>query len=244
VALGFLRASNQYLTCASGLRVTDYPFSMGMWTRPNSADGITSAFFTMSDTGTTNNYLEGRINTSEVQGVAATAGGAAATANVATAGTALWTFNLFRMISSTERRIHCITNGLSTSDIRSNVSTTARAPTGMDTISIGGLVTSGGLEDGWDGDLAEYWLATGDVIPAGVVPLRAALNALAYGGPWAHSGVASRLIEYRSFREGLFSKGDVIAHNFTAVNAPKASAHPPLPYWYRRPGQVKTQLVI
>jgi hypothetical protein len=210
-----------------------------MWCYLASA-GNNQYVWNLADTGTTNHYMGMRTNTSEIPGCATAAGGTDATAISTVAVVGVWSFWLSRYISTTERRMHVVSSNL----IESSASTVSRAPTSLDALTIGARQNSGAVADPWDGPLAEYWLAQGDVFGAGVVPTIAELVAVAYGGPFAHPAINSRLLEYRSFREGLYSRGDIVRHNWSTVNGPLVGPHPPLPYWYERPGQVRELLVV
>lgn len=245
MGLLFTAASSQYLVC-SNPGVTDYPFSVGMWLRLTAAGSVTRTLFGLSDTGTTNNLLQVRMSTTEILNVVATAGGTENTAGTSNAITGLWAFCVTRCLSSTLRRIHIFVPGFD--PITANgTSTTARAPTGMDTITLGARSISSGVDDFWDGIIAEYWLARGDIQgDSGSAPPAALMTTLALNGPFAMGHI--NVVDYLSLRSGFPVPGDeawsALGHKWSAVGGPRAAWHPPLSPGYMRPGQTKRLLLV
>jgi hypothetical protein len=255
VAIYFTGASSQYLRNASPI-LTDYPFSVGLWVNLAAVGAVGRVLFSLTDTGSTNNYVKLQMSAGELVQQSAAAGG---TANIqtATAGTQLsvgtWAFVVLRAIASTERRTS-IFQPSEDLPVHHISTTAARAPTGMDTMLIGAHETSGGIEEPWDGGVAEFWLARGDVGSSGADLPSALLLQLALGGPFSVPHVRRRVVDYRSFHSGVaggrsdkigwvdgFGKRQVWA----VGNGPlRLAPHVPLPYWYERPGQTQRPLVI
>lgn len=231
MALLFTAASSQYLTCAAPT-ITDYPFSVGMWVRLTAAADAQRTLFALSDTGSTGNYLALGMTTAEAAQVAAAAGGGQTNANIGTLVAGVWAFILTRFVSATDRRASVVdaTSSVTTS------SSTSRAPTGMDMVTFGALKTSSAAAQFWDGAIAEAWIADGDVYPSeGQNTTRHAVLDLAYRGPFANPFLRDRVIEYRSFLQGIVSPGDLTRMQFTEVNGPiPVTDHPPLLPGYRR----------
>jgi hypothetical protein len=238
------------------LATTGYPFSLGMWVNLTAVGASARMLWSISDTGTTNNYLGVRMNSTEQIAIVARGGG---TENVSTAVTPIltagtWAYFVGRFISATNRVIHALGPG----GFSSAQTTTNRAPTGLDFMSIGCLNTSGGFSELWDGMIAEYWLANADCFPTdnatGLDPL---VHKLAYGGPLAFPGLSSKLIEYRSFRRGPglwvednadmgeFFRGDGIGF-WSSQNGIQSgpAPHPPLPYWYKRKTDISRLVMV
>lgn len=248
----FTAASTQYLI-NSAPTVLDYPFTVGMWANLAAAGTVNRTLFALSDTGTTNNYLLVRMNTLEQFQTVAAAGGtenASGSSFNAVAGT--WNFLLARFISSTNRRFIALNNA---GVVASGNTSTARAPIGMDTITLGATSTSAGISDPWDGLIGEYWLANSDVYSDSAAVVDAnLLRQLAYAGPFSMPQITSNLVEYHSFRKGVTSDafnneedflsgigaGEVLAN----TNGVSIGHHPPLPYWYEKPGQRRSVLMI
>ena len=233
------------MTCAAPL-VLDYPFTVGLIAKLTAVGSVSRVLWGLTDTGTADNYLLIRMPNTEAPAVVAAAGGtdnSTTAAGTMTAGA--WMFILGRFVSSTERKIN--TYSFSNGAIATGVTTTARAPTGMDTITLGALSTSGGISLPWDGAIAEYWLANADVGSPGVSIPNQDVHALALKGPFAFSHIVKNLVEYRSFRKSLLSTSDDPSetyyggwgrHTWTETNGVTISPHPPLPYYYRKPRQI------
>ncbi len=232
MALLFTAASSQYLECTSP-PITDYPWSCGMWVRLTAVGSSVRTWCALSDTGTTNNYLDWRMNATEEAEMGASAG---ATENAGASGTLVagrWAFVVARLQTTASRRRAILMANGSTD---SNTSTATRAPSGMDTLTIGALKTSGGASQFWDGAVAEFWLAKGDCFAStSTNPTREMMFALAYRGPFAFPYLRGNLLEYRSFRQGIVSPGDRARMKLDAVNGPlRLTDHPPLAPGYRR----------
>lgn len=245
----FTAASTQYLI-NSAPAVLDYPISVGMWINLAAVGASARTLWALSDTGTTNNYLMLRMTAGELISAVARAGGTESAASVATAITAgSWCFAVGKFLSSTERRSAVLhANGL----VEFGSSAAARVPTGMDTMTIGALSTSGGITEPWDGLIGEYWLLNADATVAPAAGWNAdSIFQLAYGGPFSNPRLADKIIEYRSFRKYPSSEGDEIGEvyhgmdrqTWTNTNGVTISHHPPLPYWYEKPGQHRRLLV-
>lgn len=250
MAVNFEAASSQYLVngTTSGLPTTGYPFAVGMWAKLTAADVVTRTLWGLSDTGSASNYLIVRMTTTELIGCTAAAGGAESNNVLATACPAGgWVFIVARFISSTSRWISGLfPNGV----VNHTQGVTARAPTGLDTITIGATNTSSGISSPWDGGMAEYWLSKADVQADGAQLQESLLRRLAYGGPFSVPHIAKDIIEYRSFR--VNPSGDGVGEVFhglagrqtwSNVNGVTTGPHPPLPYWYRKPDDSTRMLV-
>ncbi len=241
-------ASTQYLTCTNPA-ITDYPFTVGAWVKLSAINTVLRTIWGLTDTGTTNHLFLLRMSATEIVTNVAQAGGTTDACTGANISGLQWAFHVSRYLSSTQRRITSFVPGLA--PITASDSTaTARAPTGIDTMTIGAHVISSGVTNPWDGLIAEYWLARGDVFSDALDPSAAFMQALALGGPFSMPHI--KVVDYMSFRKGFpaggvgdYYNGGGARHVWTAVNGPVlVGAHPPLPYWYKRPDQVKTQLVI
>ena len=103
-----------------------------------------------------------------------------------------------------------------------------------------------------NGRIAEFWYADADIYPDGAVNLPDAyIRQLAFGGPFSIPSVAKSVVEYRSFRaHTLTGEGQDVyfgptgVKSWADVNGASVGAHPPLPYWYQKPGQRKRQLIV
>jgi hypothetical protein len=248
-------ASTQYLRNAAPA-ITDYPFSVGMWFWIASSSASARVLFTLTDTGSTTNYIS--IKTQAAELVQQSANDGTSNTQTATSGSNLevgeWTYIVSRFIATNERRSSIWNPAAATIPILNmGGSVTAKTPTGMDTMLIGAGELSTGVEEPWDGAVAEFWLADGDVGNAGAHIDQAALVQLALGGPFAMPSIASKVVDYRSFIDGVRSPCDNMGTNgafgrrqtWTPNGGTlRLSPHPPLPYWYVRPGQTTRSLVI
>lgn len=246
----WLDGSTQYVTQALP-PVLDYPFCVGISFNLAAAANSTRAVFSLSDTGSLTNYLQFRMSTTEIMRSVAEDGtgetaGAATTALVA----GQWNFTLLRLLSANDRRFRPLYgNGFSGENGSSAIS---RTPTGLDTITLGALQTSGGASQFWHGGIGEYWILDGDVWPTGGDAGNDFMRALRLLGPFGIPHIARRILEYRSFRTSINGGGPGNVY-FGSKGMPGAwvetggvtiGPHPPLPYWYAKPSQTKQQLVI
>jgi hypothetical protein len=247
----FAAASSQYLSLAAP-PISNFPFTVLMWINLAAVGASARTLFAYSDTATTNNYVNVRMTAAELISIVARGGGTENAASISTAISAgAWVFVVARFINTSNRQLSVLhANGL----IETALTTTARAPAGVDTVTIGGLLTSGGLTEPWDGMIAEYTLIRHGVgIDDAVALPEPMVRQLAYGGPFSLPHIRDTILEHRSFRVHPASEADnssevffekfgrlVWVNNAGVTTGP----HPPLPYWYVRPSQVKTQLVI
>ena len=221
MALRFDAASTQYLESTAPV-VLGYPFSVGMWIRLAAGGTVTRTLLGLSDTGTTNHFFDFRMSATEFVGGTAAAGGGVIGSNA----TGLlvpgeWAHVVCRYISSTNRRYTTTQK----TGVGTGSGTSAVSPTGIDTLTIGALKTSAGASQPWDGDIAEYWIMSGDCYGTAAADITSDFAmALAYRGPKA---VLRGPFEYRSFRRGIVSPGDVVRSNLAPVNGPLlVSDHP------------------
>jgi hypothetical protein len=214
-----------------------------MWIKLTASGSVARQVFSLSNTGATDHYLVVRMNTSEILQHIAIAGASNAQVSSTAVITGLWAYFVARFVSATQRRMHVYVPGHSTFAVDTATNTTSRTPTGLNAITLGAMNLSSGLADFWDGILAEWWMCRGDITSDSLDMTQGELHALAYGGPFNHPRVAGALVDYKSMRQGWQSEIPT-PHVWTAVGPPGVAAHPPLPYWYARPDQVQTELVI
>jgi hypothetical protein len=233
------------------LPTTGYPFTVGMWFTTGLTDANARTLFSFSNTAATNQYLLVRKTATNTMQICARGGGSevvTATSGALTAN--VWNYMIARFFSATARYLHLL-NPIGIASI-SNVTSTP--VTGLNFLAISSYTTSGGTLEVWDGKVAEYWLIGDDCFPGlTTTAVDALVHKLAYGGPFAYPLVASKLLDYRSFRlgpgawgmEDQAQQGDYyrdIALGLSAGNGwnclnsvPVGPAdHPPLPTWYQR----------
>ncbi len=238
----FNSASTTYLVNAATTLTGPFPFSLGLWVQPTTT-GATKTFWSLCDTAATGNRIALSQSTANAWVLSTVEAGVGANNTNGTVVAGLWTFIILRMISATNRRIAIINDqGVS-----------SKAPAGLDSMSLG-VRKDDTLVNYFDGGVAEFWYTNTDIQEDGGVLSEATFRQLAYGGPFSIPSVASTIVEYHSFKKDLGSDqftneddflsnlvaGEVLANNGGVILGP----HPPLPYWYVRPGQVKRQLVI
>lgn len=249
MAAQFLAASSQYLRNAAA-PVTTYPFSVGMWVYPTTTGGV-KTFWGLSDTGAVSQYFELRqsaINEWEIASVQSasigTGRGGAVTANQ-------WAYVVARFLSATNRLMGILQFDGSVVNLSNGTSST---PTGIDTVTIGARFTSAGVVNPFSGMVGEYWLSNKDIQADGAALNSDTLRQLAYGGPFSIPHVAQNLIEYRALWTALDSTSDNAeevyfgqlggAQTWAAVASPALGQHPPLPYWYKKPGQNQQIMLV
>jgi hypothetical protein len=242
VATQFVAASSTYLINQTA-RITTEPFTVGIWVYPTST-ATNQRYWSLADTGAANIGWCMDIQTDATWRFWANAVGAISSIAVAGAVTVnKWHFLLARAISSTNRRLAVLQPDGATAH---GQNTATESPASADTIGLGAFVDSAAGQY-LDGSLAEFWYTDTDIQPDGEQLQDALLRQLAYGGPFSVPHIVKNIVEYRSLRLTPSSRGDnggdVYYGKFGVqtwgnVNAANMGPHPPLPYWYVKPGQV------
>lgn len=229
---------------ASSVLITAFPFTVGFWTEPSSfGAGTGGAWALFNQAGGTSDNLQIRLqNGGATWDLVST--DAAATADTNSAGVPVqdaWSFILARIISTSSRQFAVLNPDGSVSTATGTI-TVATDPTVFDNHQLGNTTNvffyAGGA-------FAEFWYTLTDVQPDGGVTQDALIRQLAYGGPFSVPSIGPSVVQYRSFRETASdSAGEAderydapIAQGvlWNANGAPIIGAHPPLPYWYKRP---------
>lgn len=247
MGLLFASASSQYLTLVPSPPVTAVPFTIAAWMRPTTVAGPNAEYcIGMSNSGSDNSfhYIIRRADTgagfkwaaySEDTGALS---GISAKAGTPTAGQ--WDFVVGRFVGSSSRWCDVLAG---TGGTDHGQSTTTNTPAGINNQSLGSILfLTGGAQAFFDGNVAEFWMTDSDVQGEDAALSDSLLRQLAYGGPFSVPHVASRLVMYRSFRDGVTGSNLTSAYakrygdmQWSATNSPIVSIHPPLPYWYARP---------
>jgi len=248
MAAFFASASSQKLL-NSVAPVTGPPFSVGFWAYPTTT-GTTRYLWSLSDTAGTINYYTiaqsasndwNVLQTDDASPTGGTAGVSAVTANQ-------WVYIVARYISGTNRRMAV---KLHTGEIVHAAGAINDNPTGIDVMAFGCLNHSAPTGF-FDGGIAEFWMTNSDIQADGAQLLDSTVRQLAYGGPFSVPHIAKNIIEYRSFRKYPSSEGDdpsevfhgVARQTWTNTNGVTIGPHPPLPYWYVKPGQTARILTV
>lgn len=237
----FTNASSTRLVSSPAI-VTAAPFTIGLWVRPNNV-ALNGTVWSLGDTASANNSWLLAQSTSVSFNFSATAGGVPATAtSTLTIANNVWYFIVAREIAAANRRL--VVLPLSGPPVPA-VNTTSRLPAGIDLSSLGSseLLTPGSF---FDGTIAEYWITDTDIQPDGLQLSDQTLRQLARSGPFSIPHIGSRVLEYRSLRNGLASNEDSAPDYFYGskgrqswvnTNGVIRGSHPPLNEGiYRRPG--------
>lgn len=225
------------------LPATGYPFTVGCWARLP-AFTVQHTLWCLSDTGTTNNTIRALQSGATNMRLAVAAGGVENNVTATGQSTAGgWYFWLCRLITSANRWITILNPNGSVASIQG---TTARAPVGIDTMTIGALNTSGGASEGLIGGLGEFWYTNNDAFQGAAAVDVNRVYQLAYSGPFAVADVAANLVEYRSLRGNFMGiAGETWGGGGWAAPVPPLNGeNPPLPYSYVRPGDMQRKLII
>lgn len=230
----FTAASIQSVICSEP-KLTTRPFTIACWY--NAPIGGEQVLTVVRDTAATQRGWEFYCHSDDIT-TRLTWWTGTATQGTATATSTRgeWNFAVARLIGQSSKRIANLYPG----GISHGNSTTSTSPVALNTVEIGGW-------DGvvnFDGVIAEWWMADIDVQPDGGQMSDNLLRQLAYKGPFSVPHVASAVVEYRSFWQGIGSNEDRAGHVyqkggrrlFTAVNGPTIGEHPPLAPDYVRPG--------
>lgn len=242
-------AFTQYILNSSA-PVTAAPFSVGMWAMA-AATGATRTFWFLGSSAAASNR-DGfilRQNSTNVWHLAVSNSAAQTSVAAGTVTASQWFYFVARCISATNYRIAVLQPDGSTSHAQG---TTSRVPASVDRQAIG-IQAVATPTQAFNGQVAEYWFANGDIQEDGAQLSDDTLRQLAYGGPFSLPHIVSSLVEYRSFRNYPSTEGDESGEVYAGyagrqawvnTNGATISHHPPLPYWYEKPGQRRTTLII
>ena len=244
----FFNGTSQYLICQNPV-ITAHPFTVGMWINLQAAGTVQRSLFCLSDTAVTNHYYLLRMTTAETVSIVANAGG---TETIATATNPIvagnWAFVIARFVSNAQRRISVVRMG---SPVLNNSSSSgvSTAVLNADTITIGCLYTSAGASEFWNGSIAEFWLAQGDISSsADNVNVHTVMD-YALRGPFNRGNVS--VVDYMSLRRGFpngegfdFHRAGATYPLWSAIGGPTLVSHTPLPADYRKPVKPLQPMVI
>lgn len=221
--------------------VTGPPFTVGMWVYPESVAAV-QTFWALTDTNASGHEFELRMATTPVFQFYCWAGGSEAGAQTGTFTLNAWHYVVARAISTTNRRLSTL---LSDGTMGHAQSTTSVSPSSIDCVSLGIRHNTAPVLP-FTGRIAEYWMADFDIQEDGAQLQNSTLRQLAYGGPFSLPHIANRLVDYRSFEKATTAPG--YAESFIGSKGVQKwtdnstsgtvgiAPHPPLPYWYNRPG--------
>lgn len=239
MAVQFVAASSQRIVNAAP-PITTVPFTVGMLVLPTTG-ADQSNYFSLTDTaGDVHYFAIGQVFASFV--IAIRAGGSLATSAIATLSPNQWHFLVGRFISSTNRRFSVLFPDGSISHAQN---TSSNSPSGIDAMSLG-CNASATPFNFMTGSIGEFWITNTDIQDDGTQLNDDLIRQLAYGGPFSVPHIASNVIDYRSLRKHPTSDGDELGEvydgafgrqTWTNTGGATIGPHPPLPYWYRKPGQ-------
>ena len=207
MSASFIATNSSYLAVASPL-ISTTPFTVGMWVNFSVEDALNRTIFSLSDSGTSTNFL--RLIMTEFERFAIGAN-AAGTEQIGTASLTIipaqWHFILGRFITAANRRLEIL---YSDGRVENIVNSVTVSPTGLDNMTVGALSTSVGItiEGSWDGKISEFWYTNSDVRLVGTAIPKNELIKFAFDGPFGFPHIANKIIEYRSFRKTLVSDQD------------------------------------
>ncbi len=246
MAAFFASASSQKLL-NSVAPITAIPFTVGIWVFPTTA-GTNRAFWSLADTGTTNNFFSIEETAVSTWSLSCAAGGSSAVmTSLGTVTANQWAFIIARAIGAANRRLSVLQFDGS---IGAGQETTSLTPAGIDALALGCRNVST-PSTFMDGSVANYWLTNTDIQLDGGALDATLLRQLAFGGPFSVPSVARDLIEYRSLRKSTIKDqiGEVYYSQFgvqtwTDTGGVILAADPLIPYWYRRPTDISRGVMI
>lgn len=252
----FFRGSDGDVPVTTSMLVTAAPFTVAMWIRPTDTSGEDRFFWALRNSAEFDlEQFSLGISNSETWRLQVV-GDSEEESGLADFGSASlnqWHFVLGRFISSTNCRASVLEydGTISHAQVTDGI-----VPSGINEECLGGLPVGGAGDQCLEGCIAEYWITNADIQPGGGQLQETLLRRLAHGGPFSVPHIAKDILEYRSFR-GWTSQTRLItgglADNYwgraprtwlTDSSFPPGGENPPLPYWYRRPGQRKRALLI
>ena len=159
---------------------------------------------------------------------------------VSTISTGAWHYVLARNLTTTNRRISMLRP---TGAVAHNQNTASVSPVALTKVGLGHFNRLANT-DFYDGVIAEFFFATGDIDPdgsGGQLPDEFVRD-LAYYGPWSMPNIVPLIEEYRSLRLGGPSREDKFGEVYqrggirpwTLVATPTLADHPPLMTPYPR----------
>lgn len=242
MAASFVAASVQSLNYTPSL-ITGAPFSVGFWFNVASVTP-TAGIWALADTGGSGDHFELYHEGSALASYTNNNRLAFATALTANA----WVYFVWRVISATNRRM----SALFPAGVYEHVQATGSlTPGSIDSMKIGGALSSGGFDLG--GRVAEFWYTNADIQADGAALFNSTLRQLAYEGPFRMMNLMGSHFHYRSFRRGLASDQDGLGDVFTKgavpptwtnTNATTIGPHVPLPQSYFRPDGAMTRALV
>jgi hypothetical protein len=241
----FTSASSQRLVNSAPPLIT-YPFTVGLWVF--TPTGATFTPWSLAAVANTTHFfsLSWTTGAPGVTSINAAAGGATAAGSTSTPQipTSRWVFMIGRFINATNRRLaFMITGSLNVPLINHGSNVTSTSPV-VDTGYIG---CRGGSTPSLfhNGLVAEYWMTDTDIQPDGLQLSNETVRHLARRGPFSLPHIASRVIDYRSFRTAVSSNEDCAPDYFVGskgrqnwVNVNGVIRGVDMPYGenYQRPG--------
>lgn len=248
MSIQFAKASSQKII-NTATPITAVPFTVGFWFR-FTVLGAVETPWGIFDTASGNNYFELYKDGSNKMRFSTAAGGTAAAATSAVnIVAASWTYIVLRGISATNRRMAILHPTGATEHLQN---TTSRTPSSLDTHALG-CENYNSPDSFFGGNVAEFWLAKADIQADGAALQDWMLRQLAYGGPFSVPHLAASIVDYQSFRQGISSDRDSYGEIYsgsagrqiwTPTNTPTMGPHPPLPYWYVKPGRAPRAVLV
>jgi hypothetical protein len=242
MSVKFATSGTDHLVLNRTFPVSGMPITMGAWVRPTTVNTAVSEYVIgLSNSGSDNQYciLMRRLDSGAGVKWAAyaedTPSFAAVSGKAGTPTAGRWDFVVVRFPGPVAPRVAVLQgDGL----FDHGQGTTTHAPTGLNDLRIGSCTfVTGGPVNGFDGSVAEYWIADSDIQDDNGQLSNTLLYQLAYGGPFSVEHVAARLVDYRSFRSGLRADtpGEVFAGRYGGMpwgiggGSPGLYAQPPIP---------------
>lgn len=236
--------TTQYLKYVTFPPVT-VGFTVGIWSRLPGGGAIARGLFSFANQALPDHYMSVYLSSAEQISIGGDGGvGGVAVAVTTSPGLPAWVFVVGRFISTTSRRISMLT---SKGVFGTNSTTATLNPSGMDAMTLSGLVRSSGVTRFNNGAIAEFWMVSGDVGRSTGSDLTISeMSHLAYNGPFNNTLIRrDRILEYKGFRASPTGEGgagdEYISGKYKLENIGGATLgpHVPLPYYHKRPDHSK-----
>jgi len=218
--------------------ITAYPFTVGCWVMPTATPGAAAGVYSVCDTGAAANLWGFATTAANAWRLDSVAGGSAQFTDFGSITLGHWYYTLVRWISATNRRASVLSDDGTISSAQNTVSS---SPTSIARIQLGDF-SSAGLN--FTGRIGEFWYTNTDIQPDGGALENELLWQLALGGPFSVPHIAKDIIEYHGMRAEVLADngpddyyGAFGRQSWTAAGTVSIGPHPPLPYWYVKPGQ-------
>jgi hypothetical protein len=256
MGINLVNASSQKLSALSSFTTTlaGTTVTLACWFRTTTIAAGTVPILNFGQAAG-GDYVELRRTAATLLASWTTSGGTKTGNTISGLATNTWYFVLGRFINPTGggSRFSLLSGTTGAITHATNTNTSASPFGTLDTMTIGGR-SGTATAAFFDGIIAEFWLANGDVQPDGTQTEDWFVRQLAWNGPFSCPHIIPKVVEYRSLRAALDATQSNTRELFTGPygmlpwtqsNSPTISFHPSLiGQGYRTPRGNRSSLIV